>query len=347
MSNEMQVELSKDKASVIKVPKDISEQSRISGYAFSGRLLKEANIQNLKISAPAAKSKRAFSYASLIRKITSDSSGGPTIGENSVTIWVDDIHANAGSTTDYIWMYFGPDKRLKLHSNGFPKGTIFTADLNIASSFLETVPTDAWDDIALVSDSVDGILIKRIKIKHSSVTILDWNCNAWLDESKLESHGKLVLTAKILSTKLSHIRNRWTPQIHWAARELGKTDGKKYGTTSAWCSEFASWCLRKALWDTPKGNINSQKLEGFFSTRGRMYTQSQLLAGDYVLTEGDYVRFQWATGGYHSGLFIKYISDPNVPNPKTKIRTIEGNVGSTVKMATREFRHILSIGNTR
>ncbi|MDL2124599.1 MAG: hypothetical protein LWX51_16325 [Deltaproteobacteria bacterium] len=93
--------------------------------------------------------------------------------------------------------------------------------------------------------------IDRILIKHSSQTILDWECGLWLDGSRLEEYGKLVLTGKILETKLGHIGGLWVPQIHWGAREIGKTDGSKYDSDDAWCSEFASWCLRKAMWETP------------------------------------------------------------------------------------------------
>jgi hypothetical protein len=228
-----------------------------------------------------------------------------------------------------------------------PKGWWMSWDLNGVNSYLETIPPDSWDDITLVTDSNDGILIDRIVIKHSTVTILDWTCNAWLEGSNLEKHGKLGMSAKILSKKLAQIGNRWTPQIHWAARELGKSNGKKYGTSGAWCSEFASWCLRKALWDTPTGSIGSSKMEKYFSDRGRKYTKAQILAKDYTMTEGDYVRFQWSNGGQHSALFIKYIDSSASPTEDTRVQTIEGNASSTVNVATRNLREVLSIGNTR
>lgn len=92
------------------------------------------------------------------------------------------------------------------------------------------IRTDLWDEIALVTDSTNGIKIDWIRIIHSGQTILDWACNLWLDASKLEEYTKLVLTSKILETKLNQIGNLWAPQVHWAAREIGKTDGSKYGS---------------------------------------------------------------------------------------------------------------------
>lgn len=350
MAQKAEVTPVKDKVSKIKVPINISEQSRISGFVFSNKLLEAARVRRIEVSRSISEGRTAFEYSSLAEKIASDSGGGPTVGENSIKIWIDSVHPNASSEANYIWMYLGSRKRIKLWGvdrTRFPKGWWLVWDLNSVSSYLESIPTDAWDDITLVTNSTDGIKINRIRIKHSGVTTLDWHCRTWLDGSKLEKHGRLGLSAKILSKKLSQVGQRWTPQIHWAARELGKTDGKKYGTTGAWCSEFASWCLRKALWNTPKGSIGSSKMEKYFKSRGRMYTHDQLLDGDYVLTEGDYLRFEWDNGGQHSGLFIKYIDDQNSPTENTRIQTIEGNVGSTVKVATRRFRDLLSVGNTR
>ena len=70
-------------------------------------------------------------------------------------------------------------------------------------------------------------------------------------------------------------------------------------------------------------------MERYFSDRGRKYTKTEVLAGEYTLTEGDYVRFQWSNGGQHSALFIKYIDDASNPTDNTRFQTIEGNAGST------------------
>lgn len=351
--HETEVSVVREKVSKIRVPINISEQSQISGFAFSKRLLKAANLAKMRVPKSVAEGTRAFQYASLARQIASDSDGGPTIGENWIKIWIagEDVHANAGSGANYIWMYFGADKRIKLWGvdrTRFPAGSSLSWDLNGASSFLETIPTDAWDSIALVTESGDGMLINRIQIRHSSVTVLDWRRTLWLDGSRGEAYGKLGLDAPMLSYKLGRISNSWVPQIHWAARELGKSDGKKYGSTGAWCSEFARWCLEKALWDTgTTGEIGSGTMESYFSGLGRMYTQTQILNGDYVLTEGDYLRFQWSDGGRHSALFMRYRDDPHSPTTGTRIVTIEGNTGSTVAVRNRTLEPLLSAGSTR
>jgi len=244
-------------------------------------------------------------------------------------------------------MYFGKTHRIKLwgvNQTEFPKGWWLTWNLNQVADFLETIPTDKWDKIHLVTDSTDGIKLDRIKIVHSDVTILDWTCNVWLDNSKMEAHGMLGLAAKILSKKLGLVGNCWVPQIHRAAREPGKTDGFKYGQGTLWCSEFASWCLRKALWDTPPGSIGSQDMEDYFNGLERMYTHDQIINSEYVLKTGDYLR---PFNGNHSGLFVSYIDSATDPSDSTKIKTIEGNTGSRVNVKTRTLGDLPSVGNAR
>jgi len=332
----------------IYTPHNIAEESKVSGFAFSPRLAKKLGQKKIGTPRSFFESPRPFEFADAVHTLDSDSDGGPTIGENSIKIWIDSDHPNAASEADYIWMYFGLNKRVQLNGSGgrFPAGVSLTWNLNDISEWLEdNIETDQWDEIALVTDSNDGIKIDRIQIKHSSQTILDWECNLWLDGSKQEEYGKLVLTGKILETKLNQIDGLWVPQIHWGAREIGKSDGTKYGSTGAWCSEFASWCLRKAMWETPEGNIGSQPMEDYFAELGRMYTHDQLLDEAYRLVAGDYVRFEWASGGHHSCIFIEYLDDPYTPTDSTTIRTIEGNASSTVKVTTRNFQNVLSVGN--
>lgn len=336
---------SSEKAAKIYTPLNIAEQAGVSGFAFSKRLAAQTRLQRKDISQAFFEGTKAFKHAELANKLAAASAGGPTIGENSITIWISTNNPTSGSETDYIWLYFGLDKRVRLDGK-FTSGSTRVWDFSEVSDWLEdNIEPDLWDEIALTTDSNDGLSIDRIRIIHSGETILDWACGLWLDGSPLEAYGKLVLTGKILETKLDQIDNLWVPQIHWAAREIGKSDGTKYGSTGAWCSEFASWCLRKAMWEPPVGNIGSQALEDYFSGLGRKYTHDQLIAGDYQLVAGDYIRFEWANGGQHSGIFIEYIDDPSSPSDSTTIRTIEGNSTSTVRVRTREFKDILSVGN--
>ena len=336
------------KISRIYTPLNISEQSKANGFAFSKKLAKQTKFERKNISRAFFEGNNNFEYADLMQKFESDSAGSPTVGENSITIWIDAEHVNASSNANYIYLYFGREKRVKLLGlNGaFPAGAMLSWDLNQIDEWLEdNVEADLWDELALVNESGDGIKIDRIRAKHSGQTILDWSTDIWLDGSKLEEYGKIFLTGKILEQKLEQIDNLWVPQIHWAARELGKSDGTKYGSTGAWCSEFASWCLRKAMWDTPEGNIGSQSMENYFDSINRMYSHDQLIDGDYKLVAGDYIRFEWSNGGQHSGIFVEYVDDPDSPSDATTIRTIEGNASSTVLLTTRNFQNVLSVGN--
>jgi hypothetical protein len=334
------------------MPDDIAEQSGISGYLLSHRLRRYSGLQRIVVTAPQALALQPHKYAALASQIASDGDGAPVVNENYLKIWIDDHHVHAGSNADYLWMYFGHGHRIKLwgidHTR-FPKGWWMRWDLNEVQpeGYLETVSADAWDDITLVNEFGDGIKLDRIEIVHSGVTLVDWACDTWLDGSKGEAHGRINFTAPMLAKKLESVDESWIPQIHWAARELGKTDGTKYGSTGAWCSEFASWCLRKEMWSTPTGNIDSQQMEDYFAGLGRMFTQAQLLDGTYRLSAGDYLRFRWTDGGHNSGLFMEPIDDLGSPTAATRIRTIEGNTGSRVAVQTRTLQQVQSVGNTR
>ena len=338
------------KLRTVKVPRDISEQSKLSGIVFSRRFKSRAKVRSVRISNSFARGTKVYSRHRLASRVASDSDGSPAVNDNTIRIRIDSSHPNAGSEASKILLRFGDSKQIGLlgfATTKFPKGATMTWDLNGVQDYLETIPTDLWDEITLENPSGDGIKIANIRIVHSDVTILDWDCDAWLDGSKDEKHGRLGLAAKILEQKLDAIDDNWIPQIHWAARELGKADGTKYGSLDAWCSEFASWALRKALWETPEGNIGSQAMEDYFAGIGRMFTIAEILNGDYVLNPGDYLRFQWASGGQHSGIFMEYIDDAGSPTTSTRIRTIEGNTNSTVAVRTRDFGDVISVGNTR
>jgi hypothetical protein len=327
---------------------NISEQSGVNGFVFSKRFMTQTGLKEKDFSKTFFEGKSAFNFKDTAKKMASDSDGGPTIASNYITITIDSGNSSYGSEATYIYMYFGNSKRVKLlnETSKFPVGAALTWDMNDISDWLEdNITTDLWDEIALVTESKDGIKIKNVKIVHSDQTILDWACGLWLDGSTNEEYTKIVLTSKILETKLNQIDNLWVPQIHWAAREIGKTDSEKYGTTEAWCSEFSSWCLRKALWDTPTGNIGSQAMEDYFSGIGRKISRDQIMKGEYKLVAGDYVRLEWSGGGQHSVIFMEYLSDSSKPTDSTSIRTIEGNSGSTVRVSSQTFKNLLSVGN--
>lgn len=280
-------------------------------------------------------------YARMAKSIETDTRGGPTIGRNRILITIASAPSSSGSKADYIYLRFGRDYRVKLWGvdrTHFPAGHTLGWDLNGISDFLEDIPADAWDNIFLENPSGDGILLSHIFIEHSSETILDWDKEIWLDGSKKEPFGRIGLIAQILETKLSAINHNWIPQLHWAAKEIGKTDWRKYGDGSVWCSEFASWCLYKALWNVPhSGSFGSNTLANWFNEQGRKYTRENLLDGSYRLILGDYLQLH---GAGHSALFLSYrvgdpFTDPLAIKKDTPIRTIDGNWGKRVQIVDR------------
>ncbi|MCK4475951.1 MAG: hypothetical protein KAU16_04415 [Methanophagales archaeon] len=359
-----------EKVSKIYVPDDISEETGIQGFVFSRKLLKVADPEKYTVPKTAKEKEIALKAAKLAWKIAAESDGGPAVGENSITIRISNAHRNAGSRAERIYMHFGGEhKFIRLwgprdRDEHFPRGWTLNWDLNETrpADFLESIPTDAWDDILLINTHGDGILIDNIKIVHSDITIVDWppsGQRVWLDGSKGEKYGIIGLADQIIEKKLEAIDPdiRWVPQLHCAVRELGKTDGTKYGTVHAWCSEFASWCLRKAgWWDAPKtrntdDNFGSGDMEGYFNDKDRKYTKQDLLNGNYTLTAGDYLRMP-----NHSALFIRYVDDGrDVTDTNKEFISIEGNTGSKVAIrrgranpdCPRYIDRLISVGSTR
>lgn len=354
-----------DKIVKIEVPDLIAEDTGIQGFVFSRKLLDVPDLKRYTVPKTREDKQLAIAAATRAWRIAEELDGGPGVGENYVRIAISDAHVNAGSRAERLILYFGGQRKFLrlwgIRDRGFPRGATLRWDMSVGSTdpanWIETVPTDAWDDLLLVNESRDGILIDNIRIVHSSTTLVDWpppGERVWLDASTGEKYGMIGLADQILQAKLEAIPSnlRWIPQLHWAVLELGKTDGKKYGTTHAWCSEFASWCLRKAgWWDAPRpprlsDNIGSSQMQDYFDGRGRMFTQAQLTRGEYTLTEGDYLRFD-----NHSALFVKYEDDGRAPtDPRKRFVSIDGNSGSRVRLASgggREIRDLISVGNTR
>jgi len=157
---------------------------------------------------------------------------GPTKGTNYIKLYIPHSPSTGASNCSYIYMDFGSSYHLRLWgcSTGkrFPTGCVLTWDLNDNSSWLEGVPQVLWDYITIRTVSTDGIMVQRLIIKHSSEEILDWYVNDWLD-SPNDSH--LGLAAKTLERKLATYSDPVQAAVHFGLRELGKTDGDKYGTS--------------------------------------------------------------------------------------------------------------------
>ena len=273
---------------------------------------------------------------------------GPMTGTNKIYIYIADSPNTAGSEAEYIYMDFGPDDHLRLlgfqSGTPFPLGAGMVWDLSSPDieEFMESLNQESWDYVTLRTVSSDGIKIDRVKIIHSSETILDWNYQDWLD-SPNDSH--LGLAAKILHRQMKDLQLPLQAAVNFGLRDLGKSNGYKYGTGSAWCSEFASWCLRRDGWDTPTGSFGTSDMRDFFDDLGRLYTQSQILNGTYVPQTGDY--FSLWDGG-HSVILAYWVDDISGGiTTGTQFKTIEGNCGQAVRTVTRTVADIDHVGKAQ
>ena len=89
-------------------------------------------------------------------------------------------------------------------------------------------------------------------------------------------------------------------------------------------------------------------MEAYFTSMepSRKIEPGQLLSGEYVLTEGDYLRFN-----NHSALFVRYEDDGRaVTDRRKRFVAIDGNWGAKVTLSSgsrREIRDLISVGSTR
>jgi len=271
---------------------------------------------------------------------------GPTTGYNGIYITIPWTPDWAGSECEYIYMDFGPNHSMQLHGldsgTPFPPGHALSWDFSSHSGWLQSVSQEAWDYITLRSVCTDGLKISRVIVTHSSEEIINWVVDDWLDSP---DHSHMGLAAKILERKLGYFPNNTQAAVNYGLRELGKTDGDKYGTSGAWCSEFASWCLRRDGWDTPTGSIDTGDMRTFFANQGRLYNQMQILSAAYLPSEGDYLSL---FNGGHSAIFVEWVGGtPSWVTPLTQFRTIEGNAGSAVRRRVRTVGDIDHVGKAK
>jgi hypothetical protein len=353
------------KVSNVHVPLVLPECTQLQGFAFSRKLLATRAKTKYPIPKDQRGRRKLREVAKKARQLAAQSDGGPGVGRNYISITISNDHENASSRTDHIELYFNSKRKfLRLwglrSDTRFPAGRTIEWDMSVGSTrpanWIETVPTDAWDNLVLVNPSGDGLLIDRIKIVHSDFTLVDWPTagkSIWLDGSLGERYGMIGLADQILENKLAALPTdiRRVSQLHWAATELGKTDGTKYGCTGPWCSEFASWCLRKSgFWDAPivppedfdSDGIGSGTMRDYFDGLGRKKDRDDLTSGAYRLTKGDYLRFD-----NHSALFVRYLDDGLDETSLSKqFETIDGNISARVCINTRQISEILNVGST-
>lgn len=133
---------------------------------------------------------------------------------------------------------------------------MFVADANLlyelpitCEECYKSIPADDWKKLTLVTDSSDGLLIHRVRLVKSCETVLDVTVDAWLDKYYQKVLDFSVDTAQDKWDDVGHTRNT---VIYYAAQDLGQTGSKKYHNADVrWCSEFASYMIRKAASPRP------------------------------------------------------------------------------------------------
>jgi hypothetical protein len=269
-----------------------------------------------------------------------------------------DPDAPQGHTSITLWLRFCYGQDMSLHfGDGFTLSMIRIPSPGIyrieGGDWVGEVPTDGWDQIYLRNESPFYISIGYITVVHSDYPILDkvydpfFVLNCRQDVNK-QVHLFRDISATKLDTMYSYgggfLRYRYLSNysvVYYGAEELGKTDGYKYaGHNGQWCSEFASWLLRKAGLSTPSGNISVGNMEDWFRSHGVLRTN---VYGHYLQT-GTYLNL-WDKR--HSAIFLEYVdASPDINCPDTGIRTIEGNAGGQVALGIRMLSDISSFGYT-
>jgi hypothetical protein len=262
---------------------------------------------------------------------------GPLVSTNSITFKIA-TSTYAGSAATYIDIKFGTKNfRLYSYSGDYQRGSTHTFNFSNNKNWFESWDQDLWDDISFNTTHTDGIIFSNIKIIHSGQVILNYKPPTSLD---YPTYQKLSFNSAMITTKYSHLKTTHTI-VRAGLLELGKTDGDKYGTSGAWCSEFASYCIRRYGWATPTGSIGTSDMKKYYTDRNRLHTVSQVYNKKYTLGAGDYLSL-W--NGDHSAIFAEWVGSPTSFNANTQFKTIEGNTGSAVKVKTRILGDIDRIG---
>ncbi len=262
-------------------------------------------------------------------------------GPNSVRLTVS-TGDEAGSTASFIDLLFDQHTvRLMSPSGGFTPGARLLYDLTPLSAYFDTFPSDCWDSLTLVYDDPDTLILSGIEVIRNGSRIL-----AYSGEILLEGSGvsRRCFASEILITKQASCPGAPNGIAWHAFNELGKDDGEKYSPEfpGGWCSEFASWVMRRNGWNTPQGSIGSRHMREFFLEYDRLFTIDQVYSGEYTPAMGDYLSM-WMGG--HSGLFLSFV-DPDAPiEPSSRIITIEG--GGVVSVYERTLADIDHVGRAQ
>lgn len=267
--------------------------------------------------------------------------------DNSILVEIGS-HANAGSSASEIQLKIGGSFTIHLlgGAGAFVPGAalLYTIPGSCADCY-KSIPADDWDNLRLVSNSGDGIQVHRFVLVKSCETVLDVVVDDWLDK-----HYQKVLDFSIdtAGDKWDDVGHTRVTDLYYAAQDLGQTGAKKYVNADVWwCSEFASYMIRKNGLSTPTGSIGTDDLKNWFQSHGRYHTRAEVEGTSYTVRAGDYMSL-WDGG--HSVLFRGWVSEsPGTQgfDGDSEFRTIEGNSGNAVRTQTRKWSDVDFVGGTQ
>lgn len=267
--------------------------------------------------------------------------------DNSILIEIGS-DASAGSSAAEIQFKVGNDFTIHLLGGA----GVFVANANLLYTLplsceecYKSIPADDWKKLTLVTDSSDGLQIHRVRLIKSCETVLDVIVDAYIDKYYQKVLDFSVDTAQDKWDDVGHTRNT---VIYYAAQDLGQTGSKKYHNADVrWCSEFASYMIRKSGLSTPGGSIGTDDLLDWFEDHGRRYTRANVVDGDYTVKAGDYMCIN---DGGHSVIFRGWVAEaPGSPyfDDNSEFTTIEGNSGNAVRTKTRTWGSVDWVGKTQ
>ncbi len=268
-------------------------------------------------------------------------------GENYIIIEIGDA-PDAGTTADRIMFLVGDSFTINLlgGSQYFVPGAALRYNLPGSNpGGYKRIKADAWDSLRLRFASQDAMLIQRVVLVKSSEGVLDARVDDWLDRY---SKAVIDLSLQTAARKWEALGRTRVTSLFYAGQDLGQTGSRKYVNRDVkWCSEFASYMIRKNGLPTPRGSITTGDMKRFFSKHHRLFTPADVEANKYTIRPGDYMSIN---NGGHSVLFREWIDGPPVPgkiDPSKLFYTIEGNVANMARLQARAWKDVDAIGNAQ
>lgn len=267
--------------------------------------------------------------------------------DNSILIEIGD-DVNAGSSTSEIQFKVGDDFTIHLLGGA----GVFVAGANLLYTLpgdcgecYKSIPADDWKKLTLATNSSNGLQVHRVVLVKSCETVLDVTVDAWLDKYYQKVLDFSVDTAQDKWDEVGHTR---VTSIYYAGQDLGQTGAKKYVNADVrWCSEFASYMIRKSGLSTPSGSIGTDDLQDWFQDHDRYHSRASVENGTYTVKPGDYMCIN---DGGHSVIFRGWVAE--TPGSQgfdddSQFTTIEGNSGNAVRTHTRNWGSVDWVGGTQ